>query len=291
LVVCTGCSSKISGKSIDKTIKATCQYLIKEEPEAAVGEGGDDWVVFALKKSGTDVAASDYYEAYYDDIRGYVKANRGVLSRDRYTAYERASLALWAIGKDPTDIEGYNLIKKADDYTGVTGQGVNAEIFALISSNYGDYKLKNEKRYLNDILKNQLRNGSFSLDKETEDVDMTSMAIQALSAYRNNKTVASAIAKGKKYLSAKQRKDGSYGNAESTAQVIIALGTLKEDPTADKDFVSKGHDLGDGLMEYWTGEAFSHKKGDEINMLATEQSLMALEAVKLSQQGKSIYEK
>lgn len=264
---------------------------METEPEASVGEGGDDWIVFALKESGNDAASSDYYAAYYDDLRGYVKANRGVLSRDRYTTYERVSMALWAIGMDPTDVEGYDLTRKIDDYSGVAGQGINAEIFALISANYGSCKLKNEKRYLNDILKSQLSSGSFSLDNETADVDVTAMAIQALAAYKDNSTVASAISKGKKYLSSKQRNDGGYGNAESTAQVIIALDMLKEDPASEKDFIRNGRDLGDGLMEYWTGKAFSHKKGEKINMLATEQSLIALEAFKLAQQGKSIYEK
>lgn len=292
LVSCTGCGDQVGNKNLKKVTKNVCEYMVDNVSEATVGESGGDWTIFALKNSGTDVASDKYYDSYYDNVRGQTKANKGELSTRSYTTYERISMALTAMGKDPTKVEGYDLTSKVDDYKAVTYQGYNAEMFALISSNYCGFKLKNEKKYISDILGCQMKNGAMTLDGKTADVDMTAMGVQALSYYKTgNKKCADAIKKALSYLQKQQKSDGSYGNAESTAQVIIALGTLKKDPTAEKNFSRDGKDLGDGLMVYYKDKAFEHKKGEGVNMMATEQGLLALDAIRLGKEGKSIYEK
>ena len=55
-------------------------------------------------------------------------------------------------------------------------------------------------------------------------------------------------------------------------------------------FQKKEKNLGDGLMVYYKGDGFCHSKDNEINELATEQSLRALASIKLGMKGKSIYE-
>lgn len=265
--------------------------MVDKVPDVSVGEMGGDWVIFALSRSGTEAASQDYYDAYYDNIRGLLKSNIGVLSRKSLTSYERVSMALTSIGKDPKKVEGYDLTKRIDNYADVSGQGYNAEMFALISSSYCGFSLKNEKRYLKDVLGCQLKNGAMTLDDETADVDMTAMGIQALSPYIKQEKCAKAISRALSWLSRKQSSDGSYDSAESTAQVIIALGSLARDPLTDKAFIKDHGDLGDGLMKYSHGSAFEHKKGDGANLMATIQALCALDALKLAKEGKNIYEK
>lgn len=281
----------MGGKNLNKTTQKTAEYIVENVKDVQVGETGGDWVIFALKASGTDVASQDYYDAYYDNIRGLLKSGRGVLSKNSLTTYERVSMALTAIGKDPKKVEGYDITKRIDDYAGVSGQGYNAEMFALISSDYCGFRLKNEKRYLRDILGCQLKNGAMTLDNETADVDMTAMGIQALAPYEKQKECGKAIGKALSYLSQKQNSDGSYDSAESTAQVIIAIAALSRDPLKDGDFTKKGGDLGDGLMKYSSGSAFEHKKGEGVNLMATTQALCALDAITLAKEGKKIYER
>lgn len=289
IVVFTGCSEKIGGENLDKVKNETCEYIIQKIPEASIG---GEWTVFALKKSDTKATSDEYFESYYDNIRGTIKAKKGTLSDNQYTAYESVSMALTTIGKNPKDVEGYDLTKRIDDYASVSDQGYNAEMFALISSEYCGFKLKNESKYIDDILRCQIKNGAMTFDGKTADIDMTAMGIQALAPCKSsNKKCAKAINSALSYLSKKQNKDGSYGNAESTAQVIIALSTLKRDPMNDAEFAKTGKNLGDGLMEYRSGRGFAHKKGENINMMATEQALRALDAFSMGKEGKSIYEK
>ena len=120
---------------------------------------------------------------------------------------------------------------------------------------------------------------------------MTAMAVQALAPYRDeNKRAKPVIEKALKFLSKKQNGDGGYDTCESVAQVIIMFSCLKENPLTAEGFQKKEKNLGDGLMVYYRGDGFCHSKDNEINELATEQSLRALASIKLGMKGKSIYE-
>ncbi|MGN0709289.1 MAG: hypothetical protein ACI4LM_03480 [Anaerovoracaceae bacterium] len=290
-----GCSRTpdISKKSgLEKAAQETGAYLVKEVPDVSIGNMGGDWTIFALKKTGCKAADKSYYESYYDSVRGILKAQHGVIAKDSRTPYARVSMALKAIGKDPENVEGYDLLSRLDSYKNVKDQGINAEAFALIASNYCGYKLKNEKRYLNDILSLQTENGGISYDGTMPDEDISSMSLQALAFYNGkNARVTKAVKGVVKWLSSKQRDDGTYGNCESTAQVIIALGTLKEDPFVNKDFIKNGKSLADGLMAFSAdGGAFSHKKDGDADLMATEQALTAMAAAEYGRRGKSVYE-
>ena len=279
---------------VEQTIKYAAAYIADQQDEPSIGGMGDGWTTFALKLSSTDAVDDDYYEGYYDTVRGNVKAGKGRLSEDEYTPYARVSMTLKLIGKDPRDVEGYDLMKPLDNYKGVKDQGINAVAFALISANYTGYKLKNEKKYLNYLLKAQGKDGGVTYDGTMPDVDISAMTLQALAYYNGkNKKAAKACEGIKKWLSGQQKSDGSYGNCEATAQVIIALGCLKEDPFEDEGFVKDGKTLRDGLMKFAKDGAkkgFCHKAGGESNLMASQQALTALEAAKAGSEGESIYE-
>ena len=294
---CGGSEGESGGSnSIDSVMNNAAEYLVENVEVDSIDSMGGGWVPFALKMSGTDAADDEYYGAYYDSIRVAVKTNDGVLSEDRPTANERVSMNLKAIGKDPTNVEGADLMEVVDDYDVIFRQGLNAEIYALISADYTGYVLTHEGDYLDDLLVSQIPDGSFGMDSDHPDSDMTAMAVQALSIYdsrievneKSDDRAASAIDKALEWLQNEQQDDGSYGNSESTAQVIIALNCLGRDPQCE-EFTKGDNDLYDGLMAFHTEEGFSHEAGDETDIMATEQSLMALDAIKLAKDGKRIF--
>ena len=299
--VLTGCggSGSQGGSSNDpeKVMQSAAGYLVENVEVDTIDAMGGGWVPFALKMSGTDAADDDYYAAYYDSIRAVAKSQKGMLSEDHPTAHERVSINLRAIGEDPTSVEGYDLMAKVDDYKAIKEQGLNAEIYALISANYCGYKLKNEDKYLYDIIVNQTTEGAFGMDADHPDADMTAMALQALSAYdsriegndKGDIKAEGAIDRAVEWLAGKQQDDGSYGSCESTAQVMIALGCLGKDAETDADFIKGEKTLLDGLMSYQTGSAFCHEKDGEEDIMATEQALMGLDAMKMAQEGKRMF--
>lgn len=53
-----------------------------------------------------------------------------MLSDNRYTEYSRAVMALKSIGKNSTDIGGYDIEKPLEDFDAVVSQGLNGAIYA-----------------------------------------------------------------------------------------------------------------------------------------------------------------
>ena len=296
LAGCGGSGSGSAGADPEGAMKGAAEYLVENVEVDSIDSMGGGWVPFALKMSGTDAADDDYYAAYYDSIRAVAKSQKGVLSKDHPTAYERVSINLKAIGEDPTSVEGYDLMKPVDDYDAICEQGINAEIYALISSNYTRYKLKNEEKYLYDIVAQQMPDGSFGMDADHPDSDVTAMAVQALSAYdgrvgseKRDKRAEGAIDRAIEWLSGQQQEDGGFGSSESTAQVMIALGCLGRDPAADADFIKGDNSVVDGLMTFHVDGGFCHEKDGEEDIMATEQALMGLDAMKMAQDGKRMF--
>ena len=296
-----GCGGESGGKSggennIDFALNGAAEYLVENVAVDSFDSMGGGWVPMALKLSGTDAADDDYYAAYYDSIRVAVKNNGGVLSEGKPTANERVSMNLRALGKDPTNVEGADLMKVVDDYDVIFRQGLNAEIYALVSANYVGYHLSHEEDYLNDIIASQTPEGAFGMDPDHPDTDMTAMAVQALSSYdgrvegsvRSDPRAEGAVDRALEWLKKQQQDDGSFGNAESTAQVMIALGCLGKDPV-NSGFVKGENDLYDGLMTFHQDMGFSHEAEGDTDIMATEQSLLALDAIKLAEDGKRIF--
>lgn len=296
LTGCGGSGSGAGGSNIDAAMKDAAEYLVENVEVEAIDAMGGGWTPFVLKMSGTDAADEDYYTAYYNSVRAVAKSQEGVLSEDHPTAYERVSVNLKAIGQDPTNVEGYDLMEKVDDYDLICSQGLNAEIYALISANYVGYELKNEDKYLYDILANQMSDGAFGMNTDHPDADMTAMAVQALSAYdgsdgaKSDERAQGAIDRALEWLASKQDENGGYGSSESDSQVIIAISCLGHDVMdEDSDYVIDCKALYEDLMSYKTDKGFSHIKGDEVDIMATQQALMALDAVKMAQSGNRMF--
>lgn len=249
---------------------------------------GSEWLVIALARSGREVP-----DSYYDSVVKAVQDADGVLSDRKFTEYSRTILALTAIGKDPTNVGGYDLLSKLADMDDVTFQGLNGAIFALIALDSNKYDVPavadGGKQVTRDglvayILEQQLSDGGWALSGDSADPDMTAMALQALAAYRTgDKAVQSAVDKALKTLSDMQQADGGYSswgtlNSESCAQVIIALTALGIDPAKDSRFAKNGLTVLDALLSFAADGGFRHTADGERNDMATEQALCALTA-------------
>ena len=249
---------------------------------------GSEWLVIALARSGREVP-----DSYYDSVVKAVQDADGVLSDRKFTEYSRTILALTAIGKDPTNVGGYDLLSKLADMDDVTFQGLNGAIFALIALDSNKYdvpavadggKQVTRNGLVAYILEQQLSDGGWALSGDSADPDMTAMALQALAAYRTgDKAVQSAVDKALKTLSDMQQADGGYSswgtlNSESCAQVIIALTALGIDPAKDSRFAKNGLTVLDALLSFALDGGFRHTADGERNDMATEQALCALTA-------------
>ena len=266
-----------------------------------VGSIGGEWLALGLARSGRSVPAG-----YYDNVVQYVKANVNAnerLHNSKSTDNSRVILALTAIGKDPTNVGGHNLLKGLDSMSYINKQGINGPVFALIaldSHNYPTFGEVTRDVLIDRILSEQVKaDGGWALggaDEEASDVDVTAMTIQALAPYyKTNAKVKTAVDKGLTWLSAHQEEDGGFAswgavNSESCAQVIVALAALGIDSLTDSRFIKNGITALDALCGYYTqddtlGKGFAHVKqssggyvGGAYNQMATEQAYYALNA-------------
>ncbi|MCP1356812.1 S-layer homology domain-containing protein [Aneurinibacillus migulanus] len=248
-----------------------------------------DWEAFALARAGQNVPAS-----YLLGVEKLLREQKGEFRK--VTDYERIALAVKAVGGDPTNIAGYNLIEKIYNHERMTSQGINGPVFALLVLDSGQYNTPAEAKWTRDtliawIVQQQNSSGGFPLVKGEEDnVDITAMAITALSSYQERPEVKVAVEKAVHWLSQAQLKNGGYKlfgdeNSESVSQVIIALSALGID-LKDKRFVKSNTDLLTNLLSFKNNDGgYSHVMGQPTNEIATEQALMALSAYERFTQG------
>lgn len=309
LFACT--NSNNTSVNLDKQIEETANLMVEMVTDPTVSSLAGEWTVLSLARSGLNIDKA-YFEKYYENVVQIIKEKEGILHDRKYTEYSRVILALTAIGKDPTNVEGYNLLEALGDYEKVIYQGINGPTFALIALDSNDYEIPDNPNaniqgtrdmYVEYILEHQLNDGGFSiLGEEPGDPDMTAMVLQALSKYRDKPEVGEAIEKALEYLSSIQLEDGGYSswgsaNSESVVQVIVALTELDIDPD-DERFVKGGNSLIDNLLTYYVdGGGFMHiKEGAKENgggqagtldPMATDQGMYGLVAYKRYKSGEN----
>lgn len=270
---------------VEDAYTSSAEYMVEVAPNPTYG---DEWFILALSRGGAHVPAN-YFDTYYKNLVAEVKALNGELHALKYTEYSRVILAVTAIGKDATDVGGYNLVEKLADFDLVAWQGLNGPIFALIALDSGDYELpanatNSRVQMVDYILSKQLVDGGFSLTDDVSDADMTAMAIQALSSYTNDATVKLAVDRAFAALVSLQDAQGHFSNsgvtnAESSAQVVTALTSMQLDPLTTAIF---DRTLPNLLAFYDAASGgFKHVLEDEMaNAMATEQAAYALAAYK-----------
>ena len=117
---------------VNEVTQEAGKYIAETVKKPAVGSIGGEWAVIGLARSGYAVPQT-YFEDYYNGVEEYVKNCQGVLHERKYTEYSRVILALTAIGRDPANVGGYNLLTPLGDYDATVWQGLNGPIWALIA--------------------------------------------------------------------------------------------------------------------------------------------------------------
>lgn len=250
-----------------------------------------EWIVLGLARSGK-LSEADA-KKYCDRIAAYLKnKNSETLNSNISSDNSRLILSLTALGYDPTDINGYNLLNPLADMEYIMKQGLSGPVWALIaldSHNYqipeaGTNKIQTTREGLvSAVLSKQFKEGGWAFSGTKSDVDMTCMVLQALAPYymKGDNNVDSAVAKALAWLSSKQKADGSFtSSSESHSQVIVALTRLGIDPEKDARFVKGENSALDALMKFYVSDGgFKHVSANAtLNSLATQQGYYALTA-------------
>ena len=286
---------KTNQKEFDKIYQETgsSQAALASKAGLTAGTSGGEWVALGLARSGSisNTLAEQYAQAAYQYVK---KKGSSTMSDSKSTENSRMILALTSIGKDPSDVAGYDLLEPLADLDYVKSQGINGPIFALIALDSHDYEIPKvvagktqttQDALIDTILAAQLSDGGWNVNGNGADADMTAMAIQALAPYYNsNAKVKSAVDDALKRLSQMQEDNGGYtswgtSNAESVAQVIVALTSLGIDPASDGRFIKNGYSTLDALATFYNDKGgFKHSQSDMTasNGLATEQAYYAL---------------
>ena len=293
----------LAASSVQTEMQGSAAYMVSAVKAPEVSSIGGEWAVLGLARSGYSVP-KDYFDNYYANVEKYVKSCKGVLHERKYTEYSRVILALTAIGRDPSNVAGYNLLMPLGDFDKTIWQGLNGPIWALIALDSGNYTIpKNTTAktqstrplFVDEILNRQQKDGGWTLDDTRDsDPDMTAMVLQALAKYQSQPAVKTATDKALTYLSKAQDRNGGFAswgtvNAESAAQVIVSLCELGIDLN-DSRFVKNGHGLIENLLTFrQSNGSFTHTldSAEGNNQMATEQCFYALVAADRSENGKS----
>lgn len=283
---------------VQDQLEATAQWLMDTVPQPGNGSVGGEWLILGLARSGLDIPES-YFTDYGEKVAALTAQQEGILHTRKYTEYSRVILAWTAIGRDPRDVGGFDLLVPLADYDQTVFQGVNGAVFALLALDCGGYDIPENpgsgsqatrELYVDYLLTSQTSDGGWTLAGDTGEVDLTAMALQALAKYQDRPDVARAVEKGLSFLSAQQNDQGGFSGSggecsESIAQVLVALTELGLSPE-DSRFVKSGHTLTARLLDYRTEDgAFCHTLDSQPDLMATEQSFYALVAVSRHQQG------
>ena len=285
----------------DEELTQTAQWLMEQIPQPTYGSVGGEWAVFGLARSGVAVP-KEYFEVYGENVAAS-------------TEYSRVMLAWTALGKNATDVGGFNLLVPLADFDQTVFQGINGPIFALLALDSGAYDIPENTAgttqatrdgYVDYILNAELPDGGWSFAGGDAETDITAMALQALAPYYRNSTfnVKDPVDKALGCLSELQLDTGdfrSWGtrNSESVSQIIVSLCSIGVDPQNDTRFIKNGINLLDALFYYQQedgGFAHSYESDPgnpsaipgESNSIATDQALLALVAVWRQAQGMSI---
>lgn len=272
-----------------------------------------EWAVLGQARAKVPLSEA-YIAAYYEKVVAYVQKNMGadgVLvdpeSRNpTVTDNERIVLALTAIGKDPANVGGENLLKALQNkdimqVTDTSNTDINGLVMGLLALNSRNYT-SDTSWLVQAVLAQQNEDGSWRASADTKpvgDVDMTAMALQALAPYHKdggNETVNTAVRKALNWLSGKYR--SGYDSSESCAQVVIALSALNLDANTDARFTKtvEGKTLSvlGNLLQYRVAEngGFKHQFADKaVNEMATEQALCAMAAyARFTEKANALYD-
>ena len=249
---------------------------------------GNEWEIFSLRRAGQTIP-QEKIDTYLSSVESTYK-NSPDATAMKPTTIARVALTLGALGQNAADFRGLNFAEMLYNSTRI-GEGGNEPMWALVALDSRGYNVPANALWTRDklvtelIVKYQASDGGFGLnDNRTTSVDMTAMAVQALAPYYNTRQdVKTAVDKALAYLKGKMdRSCGFDGNAEATAQVVIALTALGRDPVDSANGFVRNEAV--NLLTNLTGFAhesggYKHYTSDQgAQPMSTTQVLMAFEA-------------
>jgi hypothetical protein len=249
---------KAMGKVSDPYI-STGDYMEKLGTPG-IGAVGGEWMVIGLARSERTVpGVEDYYKKVLEYVAENIDPETGRLHKAKSTDNSRIIIALTAIGKDVTNVGGYNLLAGLSDLEFVKYQGNNGPIWALLALDSGNYPVPSggtvtRQALIDEILRVQTSDGGWTVYGDKADSDMTGMALTALAPYyTKDLKVQEAIDKAIARLSEMQDEDGGYSTSydgttkiatsESISQVVTALSALGINADTDPRFVKNVQQL------------------------------------------------
>jgi hypothetical protein len=200
--------------------------------------------------------------------------------------YSSTILAMEALGQDPTNIDGRNLLAELSDMqedTGAFPGSINNTIWSIIAldSTGGAYQVNKAINYL---IAQQTSDGGFALSGGKADPDITGLALLALSTHIDIPGVTEAINQIKDCLKEMQLDSGGFGNGEvgnteSIASIIRGLTAIDEDITLG-GWIKNEKTMIDALFALQLEDySFSHTLGSAEDDMATRQALIAVSAL------------
>lgn len=256
--------------------------------------------IVALQASGFDLNNGSL------ELPDWVEQDPGLKANDYDTTHIRYIFALLALGKDPSHAWETNrnlfaeLAAQQND-KGAIG-GVNKHMWAMHALDTGEklgYEVENwnasaKSKALDYLLMQEKQGGGFAFSGQTADPDLTGMALLTLAHYQNDSAASNAIERAKQVLLQKQLDTAgwnSFGqeNSNSIATVISGLVAIGENPMAEqwqKDGKTPLNALAAFQLENGAF-TFTLGKNETTNMMATEQSLIAVQEIKT---GKSVWQ-
>lgn len=247
----------------------------------------ESWNVFDMQLMGH--AADVNENGYLMNIAAMLEGNVTAV-----TELERETVVLTSLGYDVTDItlsdgSKVNMIERINNMLNMETDTVNAIVWALIALDCGDYEYKDDalrKQLIEKILALQHEDGSWSVEQEydsgrpvTENLDMTAMAVTALSSYSNEENVDIALEKAfalmKKYNAFLSGEPSvNKGNSNTTAMAMIAYASAPDYDKTTLEYLKSG-----GLRYYITdNNRLGYTDNVTENLMATEQGVRAYAA-------------
>lgn len=258
---------------------------------ASYSDTSDAWAILEMIKLGK--------KDLLTQLSTYEESAKQVIVKENASAtdIEKAIIVLSALGYDASELtvngEKVNAVEKM---LACNLKPVNANVFALCALDSGQYYIPKDSTVtreglVSDLLDLRTDDKGWAFYGATADMDMTAMAIQSLAPYylaENAETaelsedtyhdVKTAVDEAVSLLSQKQQENGTYGNANASAMVVMSLISIGIDANTDTRFVKNGKGALDGVLEFALEDnsGFGYTNNSSLNAMATEQGFRAL---------------
>ena len=259
----------------------------------------NEWNIFSILRSGETIEQGKL-DKYYESV---VKQLNTISKNMRVTDLARVALALEAMGKNPTDVGGFNVLEAIYNHEKMMTDSSNCPIFGLLALDGRNYEIPEDAKWsrkdiVTQILKFQKASGGFGLaiEGDTTSIDMTGMALQALAPYYNDSAypeVKPAVDKALKHFKDSITTNAGFldlgsENSCTTAQVLTAVSALNIDPTVKENgFVQNGNNMISNLHTYKKDAGFAWQATMQGQEMATQQVTYALVAYQRMAEGQT----